>query len=70
MSVEMDDLYAQIRAGMALAREASDAWYEESYRIGIITDQSESAREMKARYEDYKVLLQQAELLRQAELRE
>lgn len=63
MSVEMDDLYAQIRAAMAKATEASDVMVAEFYRTGIITDQSDTAREFIKCYSEYKDLLNQAVLL-------
>jgi hypothetical protein len=65
MSVEMDDLYAQIREAMKESTKAADAWYEETYRTGVITDQSETALEFTARYNEYKALLREAELFHQ-----
>lgn len=67
MSDEMDLLYAKIREAMKESTKAADAWYEETYRTGVITDQSETAREFTDRYNDYKAVLQLAEVLAQSE---
>ena len=60
MSVETNDLYAQIRAAMERAIKASDACYEETYRTRIVTKQSKTAREFLACYNELCDLEEQA----------
>ena len=60
MTVETNELYAQIREALEKAIKASDACYEEAYRTRIVTKQSKTAREFIARYEELRDLEEQA----------